>query len=92
VILGWCKIKITLVFSFTPFQYRGDFLVLTGFLKHTPPFFQTLMLVQIENFDIITTGMGNALATEGGFCTGSIRVVDHQVDANTILMAHRFLM
>jgi 7-keto-8-aminopelargonate synthetase-like enzyme len=66
--------------------------VLTGFLKHTPPFSQTLMLVQIENFDIITAGMGNALSTDGGFCTGSFRVVDHQVDANTILMAHRFLM
>ena len=40
------------------------------------------MLVQIEKkFDIITAGMGNALATDGGFCTGSVRVVDHQVDA-----------
>jgi hypothetical protein len=37
--------------------------------------------VQIENIDIITASMGNALATDGGFCTGSIRVVDHQVCA-----------
>jgi serine palmitoyltransferase len=36
------------------------------------------MLVQIEKIDIITAGMGNALATDGGFCTGSVRVVDHQ--------------
>jgi 7-keto-8-aminopelargonate synthetase-like enzyme len=81
-----------LFFSFTPFQYRGDFLVLTGFLKHTHPFSQTLMLVQIEKIDIITARMGNALTTEGGFCTGSVRVADHQVDANTMLMAHRFLI
>ena len=57
-------------------------LVLTGFLKHSLFFSETLMLVQIEKkFDIITAGMGNALATDGGFCTGSVRVVDHQVDA-----------
>jgi len=63
-------------------------LVLTGFLKHSLFFSETLMLVQIEIFfDIITAGMGNALATDGGFCTGSVRVVDHQVDAE-----HRFLM
>ena len=37
------------------------------------------MLLQIEKIDIITAGMGNALATDGGFCTGSVRVVDHQV-------------
>jgi serine palmitoyltransferase len=37
--------------------------------------------VPIEKIDIITAGMGNALATDGGFCTGSVRVVDHQVDA-----------
>jgi 7-keto-8-aminopelargonate synthetase-like enzyme len=37
--------------------------------------------VQIEKIDIITAAMGNALATDGGFCTGSARVVDHQVDA-----------
>ncbi|KAM0945554.1 putative serine C-palmitoyltransferase [Dioscorea sansibarensis] len=30
------------------------------------------------SIDIITAGMGNALATDGGFCTGSVRVVDHQ--------------
>ncbi|XP_074562372.1 long chain base biosynthesis protein 1b-like [Curcuma longa] len=34
--------------------------------------------VPIEKVDIITAGMGNALATDGGFCTGSARVVDHQ--------------
>nr|CAB3501401.1 unnamed protein product [Digitaria exilis] len=34
--------------------------------------------VPIEKIDIITAGMGNALATDGGFCTGSVRVVDHQ--------------
>nr|CAD1821436.1 unnamed protein product [Ananas comosus var. bracteatus] len=32
----------------------------------------------IEKIDIITAGMGNALATDGGFCTGSVRVIDHQ--------------
>ncbi|KAM0913409.1 hypothetical protein ACQ4PT_012187 [Festuca glaucescens] len=34
--------------------------------------------VPINKVDIITAGMGNALATDGGFCTGSARVVDHQ--------------
>lgn len=27
----------------------------------------------------MTAAMGHALATEGGFCTGSARVIDHQV-------------
>ncbi|XP_058082083.1 long chain base biosynthesis protein 1-like isoform X1 [Magnolia sinica] len=34
--------------------------------------------VPIEKIDIITAAMGHALATDGGFCTGSVRVVDHQ--------------
>ncbi|XP_051136101.1 long chain base biosynthesis protein 1 isoform X2 [Andrographis paniculata] len=34
--------------------------------------------VPIEKVDIITAAMGHALATEGGFCTGSARVIDHQ--------------
>ncbi|XP_078446022.1 long-chain base1 isoform X2 [Wolffia australiana] len=34
--------------------------------------------VPIEKVDIITSGLGAALATDGGFCTGSTRVVDHQ--------------
>eukprot|EP00262_Sarcandra_glabra_P018105 TRINITY_DN6415_c0_g1_i2.p1 TRINITY_DN6415_c0_g1~~TRINITY_DN6415_c0_g1_i2.p1 ORF type:complete len:394 (+),score=67.90 TRINITY_DN6415_c0_g1_i2:404-1585(+) len=34
--------------------------------------------VPVEKIDIITSAMGCALATTGGFCTGSIRVVDHQ--------------
>ncbi|KAI3857931.1 hypothetical protein MKW98_011197 [Papaver atlanticum] len=34
--------------------------------------------VPVEKIDIITAAMGNALATCGGFCTGSVRVVDHQ--------------
>ncbi|KAK1666409.1 hypothetical protein QYE76_054568 [Lolium multiflorum] len=34
--------------------------------------------VPVDKIDIITAGMGNALATDGGFCTGSVRVVDHQ--------------
>ncbi|GAV89624.1 Aminotran_1_2 domain-containing protein [Cephalotus follicularis] len=34
--------------------------------------------VPVEKVDIITAAMGHALATEGGFCTGSARVVDHQ--------------
>lgn len=38
-----------------------------------------IFLNQVEKIDIITAGMGNALATDGGFCTGSVRVVDHQV-------------
>ena len=37
------------------------------------------MVLQVEKIDIITAGMGHALATEGGFCTGSARVIDHQV-------------
>lgn len=34
--------------------------------------------IPIEKIDIITAAMGNALATDGGFCTGSVKVVDHQ--------------
>ncbi|KAF7830601.1 long chain base biosynthesis protein 1 [Senna tora] len=34
--------------------------------------------VPVEKLDIITAAMGHALATEGGFCTGSARVIDHQ--------------
>jgi len=34
--------------------------------------------VPVDKIDIITSSMGNALATDGGFCTGSVRVVDHQ--------------
>ncbi|PIA39034.1 hypothetical protein AQUCO_02700304v1 [Aquilegia coerulea] len=34
--------------------------------------------VPVEKIDIITASMGHALATDGGFCTGSVRVVDHQ--------------
>lgn len=56
-----------------------------------PPFFsknkltQLLFVIigglafQVEKIDIITAAMGHALATEGGFCTGSARVIDHQV-------------
>ncbi|KAL2462613.1 Long chain base biosynthesis protein 1-like [Forsythia ovata] len=31
----------------------------------------------IEKVDIVTAAMGNALAAEGGFCTGSARIIDH---------------
>lgn len=34
--------------------------------------------VPAEKLDLITAAMGHALATEGGFCTGSARVIDHQ--------------
>ncbi|GAU27301.1 hypothetical protein TSUD_05270 [Trifolium subterraneum] len=34
--------------------------------------------VPVEKLDLITASMGHALATEGGFCTGSARVIDHQ--------------
>ncbi|KAE9600018.1 putative serine C-palmitoyltransferase [Lupinus albus] len=34
--------------------------------------------VSPEKLDIITAAMGHALASEGGFCTGSARVIDHQ--------------
>ncbi|XP_048141450.1 long chain base biosynthesis protein 1-like [Rhodamnia argentea] len=34
--------------------------------------------VPVEKIDIITAAMGHALATEGGFCTGNARVIDHQ--------------
>ncbi|KAM7508212.1 hypothetical protein LguiA_018665 [Lonicera macranthoides] len=34
--------------------------------------------VAIEKIDIVTAAMGHALASEGGFCTGSARVIDHQ--------------
>ncbi|KAI3775441.1 hypothetical protein L1987_50017 [Smallanthus sonchifolius] len=38
--------------------------------------------VPIDKVDIITAAMGHALASEGGFCTGSNRVVDHQLRDN----------
>ncbi|GAV77102.1 Aminotran_1_2 domain-containing protein [Cephalotus follicularis] len=34
--------------------------------------------VSVEKVDIITAATGHALGTEGGFCTGSARVIDHQ--------------
>ncbi|WMV54220.1 hypothetical protein MTR67_047605 [Solanum verrucosum] len=34
--------------------------------------------VPVDKIDIITAAMGHALATEGGFCTGSTRVIEHQ--------------
>ncbi|KAI4330084.1 hypothetical protein MLD38_028392 [Melastoma candidum] len=34
--------------------------------------------VPVDKIDIITAAMGHALATEGGFCTGSSRVIEHQ--------------
>ncbi|XP_027098692.1 long chain base biosynthesis protein 1-like isoform X2 [Coffea arabica] len=34
--------------------------------------------VPVGKIDIITAAMGHALATEGGVCTGSARVIDHQ--------------
>ncbi|XAR60213.1 Serine C-palmitoyltransferase [Bertholletia excelsa] len=34
--------------------------------------------VPVGKIDIITASMGHALATEGGFCTGNARVIDHQ--------------
>uniref|UniRef100_A0A2P2MSC5 serine C-palmitoyltransferase n=2 Tax=Rhizophora mucronata TaxID=61149 RepID=A0A2P2MSC5_RHIMU len=34
--------------------------------------------VPIDKIDIITAAMGHSLATDGGFCTGSARVIDHQ--------------
>jgi 7-keto-8-aminopelargonate synthetase-like enzyme len=50
--------------------------------QHILPFSETVVFfLQVEKIDIITAGMGNALATDGGFFTGSIRVVDHQVGA-----------
>ncbi|KAK4274669.1 hypothetical protein QN277_017859 [Acacia crassicarpa] len=37
-----------------------------------------LCKVPVEKLDIITAAMGHALASEGGFCTGSARVIEHQ--------------
>eukprot|EP00252_Welwitschia_mirabilis_P000597 TRINITY_DN10576_c0_g1_i3.p1 TRINITY_DN10576_c0_g1~~TRINITY_DN10576_c0_g1_i3.p1 ORF type:complete len:258 (+),score=46.06 TRINITY_DN10576_c0_g1_i3:928-1701(+) len=34
--------------------------------------------IPTQSIDIITAGMGYALASTGGFCTGSAKVVDHQ--------------
>ncbi|XP_042477145.1 long chain base biosynthesis protein 1b [Macadamia integrifolia] len=34
--------------------------------------------VPVEKIDVITAAMGHALATDGGFCTGNLKVVDHQ--------------
>ncbi|KAJ4715074.1 long chain base biosynthesis protein 1-like [Melia azedarach] len=34
--------------------------------------------VSVDKIDLVTAAMGHALASEGGFCTGSARVIDHQ--------------
>lgn len=34
--------------------------------------------VPVEKIDIVTAAMGHALASEGGFCSGGARVIDHQ--------------
>lgn len=34
--------------------------------------------IPVEKVDIIIAAMGNALASAGGFCAGSLKVVDHQ--------------
>jgi len=34
--------------------------------------------IPVEKIDIITSAMGHSLASVGGFCTGSAKVVDHQ--------------
>ncbi|XP_045793676.1 uncharacterized protein LOC123888628 isoform X1 [Trifolium pratense] len=39
----------------------------------------------VEKLDLITAAMGHALATEGGFCTRSARVIDHQVLIKLVL-------
>ncbi|KAL5993353.1 serine palmitoyltransferase component [Asimina triloba] len=49
-----------------------------GVLGHSGRGLSEYYGVPIEKIDIVTAVMGHALATDGGFCTGSIRVVDHQ--------------
>ncbi|KAK9031519.1 hypothetical protein V6N11_032894 [Hibiscus sabdariffa] len=49
-----------------------------GVLGHTGRGLTEYCGVPIEKIDIVTAAMGHALATEGGFCTGSARVIDHQ--------------
>jgi len=71
------------------FQYVLDFFVLSVHvlsLDASMNIFKIILLfviygymLQVEKIDIITAAMGHALATEGGFCTGSTRVIDHQV-------------
>ncbi|KAK9111398.1 hypothetical protein Scep_018917 [Stephania cephalantha] len=34
--------------------------------------------IPVEKIDIITASMGHSLVSDGGFCTGNARVVDHQ--------------
>ncbi|GAB2294463.1 serine palmitoyltransferase component [Dionaea muscipula] len=34
--------------------------------------------VPIDKIDLVTAAMGHALATEGGFCSGSARTIEHQ--------------
>lgn len=48
-------------------------------------------IAQIEKVDIITAAMGHALATEGGFCTGSARVIDHQVGLKYLFLPNQSL-
>ncbi|KAH7556951.1 hypothetical protein JRO89_XS11G0016200 [Xanthoceras sorbifolium] len=49
-----------------------------GVLGHTGRGLTEYHGVSVDKIDIVTAAMGHALATEGGFCTGSARVIDHQ--------------
>ncbi|KAL8130698.1 hypothetical protein V2J09_019853 [Rumex salicifolius] len=49
-----------------------------GVLGHSGRGITEYFGVPIEKIDIVTAAMGHALATEGGFCTGSARVIEHQ--------------
>ncbi|XP_058723144.1 long chain base biosynthesis protein 1-like isoform X2 [Vicia villosa] len=54
---------------------------ITSKYKHTKNLRRYIVveaLYQVEKLDLITAAIGHALATEGGFCTGSARVIDHQ--------------
>nr|GEU69491.1 long chain base biosynthesis protein 1-like [Tanacetum cinerariifolium] len=61
------------------YQTSGQIAPLDEIIRLKEKYRFRVLLVPIDKVDIITASMGHALASEGGFCTGSNRVIDHQV-------------
>lgn len=44
--------------------------------------------MQIDDIDLISANMENAVASIGGFCCGRSFVIDHQVNRMRVLLTH----
>lgn len=47
-----------------------------------------LCSIQIDDIDLISANMENAVASIGGFCCGRSFVIDHQVNTTSVLFIH----